>query len=162
MTAQKVLDSAMSLNIGIQRVRISVIDMYPHVRERFFNKCVTLPYGDSFAASSEQFKAVNNWVRENKEKYKEVSFECCAESRLHFAEQIGCVSNKDLGTLGLKRMDTDNVGFQRNGCMCLGCKTELLENKIPCKHQCLYCYWKTPEEVEETRKRMLENNNVNT
>lgn len=25
-----------------------------------------------------------------------------------------------------------------NGCLCLFCKTELLN----CKHQCIYCYWK--------------------
>ncbi len=156
ITAQTVLDYTLSLNLGIQRVRISVIDMYPHVRERFVKKGVPLPYGESFSASTEQFRMVNNWVRDNKAKYKNVSFECCAENRLHFAEQVGCVSNKDLGLLGLKRIDTDSIGFQRNGCLCLGCKTELLENKTPCKHQCLYCYWKTPEEVELTRKRMTE------
>ena len=30
----------------------------------------------------------------------------------------------------------------RNGCLCLACKKEMLTQKHPCAHKCLYCYWK--------------------
>lgn len=141
-TAQEALDYAMETIPNIKRVRVSIIDMYPHVRERFTNLGLPLPYGNNFAPGAEHIRMVNDWVRENKKKYPGVSFESCAEGKLIFCEQVGCVSQKDVDLLGLTMDDSSAEGYQRKGCLCLSCKTELLTSKHPCKHQCVYCYWK--------------------
>lgn len=142
ITAQTVLDYAMKEIEGISRVRISIIDMYPHVRKRFTDKKLPLPYGSNFAPFADMVMSVNNWVRENREKYDKVEFEACAEGKLHFCIQRGCVSQYDALLLGLN-VDAEEVkSISRVGCLCLSCKTELLNIKHPCEHNCLYCYWK--------------------
>lgn len=141
-TAQEAFDYAMETIPNIKRVRVSIIDMYPHVRERFTNLGLPLPYGNNFAPGAEHIRMVNDLVRENKKKYPGVSFESCAEGKLISCEQVGCVSQKDVDLLGLTMDDSSAEGYQRKGCLCLSCKTELLTSKHPCKHQCVYCYWK--------------------
>ena len=56
-------------------------------------------------------------------------------------ECTGCISQADLNALGLVD-DTITIGRQRKACACLSIKTELLDRRSPCKHDCLYCYWK--------------------
>lgn len=141
-TAQSVIDYALSEIEGIQRIRISIIDMYPHVRKRFEDSKLPLPYGNNFAPSAEQVMRVNNWVKDNREKYSNVEFEACAEGKLHFCIQRGCVSKYDAILLGIEVEDGEIRGISRVGCLCLSCKTELLSTKHPCEHNCLYCYWK--------------------
>ena len=48
---------------GFSRFRISIIDMYPYVRERFKAVGLPRPYGDTrFSPSPEQVKAVDNML----------------------------------------------------------------------------------------------------
>lgn len=137
MTAQKVIDAS-----PVKRIRFSVLDCYPHVRERFQMKNIPLPYGNNFQAPDEFFDDMKAWISSQN---PDISFECCAEPAFLNFEKVkctGCVSEQDLKLLGLE-LDKDYIqGAQRAGCMCLSCKTELLEHKKKCPHGCLYCYWK--------------------
>lgn len=137
MTAQKVIDAS-----PVKRIRFSVLDCYPHVRERFQMKNIPLPYGDNFQAPDEFFNEMKLWISSQN---PDISFECCAEPAFLNFEKVkctGCVSEEDLKLLGLE-LDKDYIqGAQRAGCMCLSCKAELLEHKKKCPHGCLYCYWR--------------------
>lgn len=136
-TAQKVIDAS-----PIKHFRISALDMYPHVRNRFIEKGVPLPYGNNFQASAEQFENMRKWLASQDKNY---IFETCAEANLAGTPNvntIGCVSERDLRLLGLPTDGNYQVGMQRRTCLCLSCKTELLSNKNRCPHGCLYCYWK--------------------
>lgn len=124
---------------GITRIRISVMDMYPHVRQRFAAAKINIPYGDKFYAPYSMMRDVIELLSQYPYQY-----ETCAEPYLKAPNitQMGCISEKDLSILGL-HPDTETVNPQnRNGCLCLSCKTELLSCKHPCSHKCLYCYWK--------------------
>ena len=137
-TAQKVIDAS-----PVKNFRFSVLDMYPHVRERFKAIGAPLPYGENFQASPEQFNNMRAWFSKQPVEYK---FESCAESA-HFkglpnVTAVGCVSTNDLTKLGLSTNETFATGLQRKTCLCLSCKTELLSNKKQCPHGCLYCYWR--------------------
>lgn len=140
------------IDAGFNRFRISVIDMYPHVRARFYAANIPSPYGDNFFASREQMTEVDAMLREVKEYYfartnrVPLRIESCAEPYLKEPIACGCISEYDLRLLGLDPLDADALGRQRKHCMCYSGKTELLSNKTPCKHQCLYCYWKHQEE----------------
>jgi len=136
-TAQKVIDES-----PIKHFRFSILDTYPHVRRRFENAGIQLPYGNYFQASFQQFDKVRKWLASQPANY---IFECCAET--HFSgipnvTAVGCVSENDLNTLGLTMPQNLTTGIQRRDCLCLSCKTELLSNKKRCPHGCLYCYWK--------------------
>lgn len=126
---------------GFDRFRISIIDMYPHVRKRFADAGISTPYGDNFAPTDECVGRVNEMCSILQSWYPNISIEACAEPKLTAVKHIGCVNADDMKLLGLS---IDNVpsGYQRHDCLCLGCKTELLENKHRCPHQCLYCYWR--------------------
>lgn len=144
------------LRIGVRRFRVSVIDMYPHVRKRFENRCLVTPYGENFSASDEQFAAVDEMLKKAKHlsfapsgvRYDHPAvFECCAEPKLKVPLHSGCISNFDLDLLGLDD-DSDTRGFQRRDCMCYPGKVELLSGRHPCEHRCLYCYWKTKSKYD--------------
>jgi hypothetical protein len=137
-TAQKVLNYIKLLNLNTKRIRISLIDMYPYVRKRFIKKSLTLPYENNFSPNKKQSQLVDDWVKQNS---KDFIFESCAEPQLTNCQQIGCISNKDLYILHIPTNNTAIGGYQRKGCLCLNCKTELLSNKHPCPNKCLYCYW---------------------
>ena len=126
---------------GIKRVRISVLDLYPHVRIRFANAGLPLPF-DGFNATWKQFRDTENTLREFESVY---SFEACAEPNLQFGEKIGCISQRDLEALNIAFTENDfsGSGFQRNICLCPSGKTELLSSgRKQCPSGCLYCYWK--------------------
>lgn len=133
---------------GYGRLRVSIIDMYPHVRSRFAEKELPLPYGEKgFIPSESQSRNVDKMLRSlieygNKRRFH-AQIETCAEPQLTNALQQGCISSQDLELLNLEDdTNNDNVGFQRKNCLCYSGKTELLTNKKRCPHQCLYCYWK--------------------
>ena len=124
------------------RVRLSVLDDYKHVKERFRALGLEPVYPEGqFHASTEQFMAVEQIIRDN----PDVRFETCAEpfmAVLPNCERLGCLSRRDLDVMGLE-YDKDFVNPQgRGGCLCLGAKTELLTHKHRCPHQCAYCYWR--------------------
>lgn len=135
---------------GIHRVRISVIDMYPHVRQRFEEAGIPLPYGENFSASDEQFKAVDNMLMFLIINHfnPTLNIESCAEPKLQVPTPVGCIDLKDWVDLPLEAIPTifgAQFGVksrQRTNCMCSSCKTELLNNRTRCPNGCLYCYWK--------------------
>lgn len=137
------------------RVRISVIDEYRHVKDRYAELGVAPAYGPTnFSATDKQFRDVVEMLWPYHD-LRGIVFETCAEERLSqvaktalefdkssLLMRCGCVSRQDLDIMGLD-YDKDFVNPQgRNGCLCLGCKVELLENKRRCPNQCLYCYWR--------------------
>jgi len=111
------------------RVRISFIDIYPHVRARFAKMKVAIPWGDSFHAPLARRNLVWRHLGQP---------EVCGEPGI---EVIGCVSNFDLDVLGVKKITTAVTG-QRRSCTCLAVKHELQPFKGRCKFRCLYCYWR--------------------
>lgn len=122
------------------RVRISVIDMYPHARERFTKAGVALPYGEKFYAPAYMMNELTHLLRQYPFRY-----ETCAERFLtaEIYEKTGCVSKKDLEILGIETDQEFQTNMQnRSGCLCLSAKRELLTQKKQCPHKCLYCYWR--------------------
>ena len=139
------------MDLGFSRYRISVIDMYPHVRERFKLAGLPLPYGDGFSPNQEQLARVDEMVRIAKTYWSEqhdlpLRIEACAEPGLTEPIACGCISAYDLTLLGLCDEQPDSVGYQRKNCMCYPGKTELLQRRQQCPHGCLYCYWKSEKE----------------
>lgn len=140
-TACKVFLNAYKL--GFRRFRISLLDCYPHVRERMRSLNIELPYGDNgFSPTGEMFENADSVIRQLKELHPDIAIESCAEGRLHETERVGCISHKDLLLLGLPVDHADSAGYQRKGCLCCSSKTEMLSNKKRCPYQCLYCYWR--------------------
>lgn len=140
----EVLDMAFNMELlPKMRVRISVLDEYPHVKQRFRELGFAPIYGSSFYAP----KYMMDDVCETLSRY-DIQFHTCAEPYLNRPDGLfvhsGCVSEIDLHILGLEPDPNMKTNMQnRNGCLCLSCKTELLDHKHPCKHQCKYCYWKS-------------------
>lgn len=138
---------------GFSRFRVSIIDMYKHVKARFKAAGLPLPYGEAgFAPSPAQVRQVDVMLREVADYWQllkeqgvvfgELRIECCAEPGLKNAIQCGCISAYDLVLLGLSEdAEADGVGYQRPACMCYSGKMELLCHKQRCAHGCLYCYW---------------------
>jgi len=119
------------------RVRYSFLDMYPHVKERFRQHKMPLPY-TSFKAPDDE---IHNTLEMLSKYTKYYDFESCAEDTIH---KIGCISHKDLEALGISDdFNETRAPQQRQGCLCPGAsKVELLRNTTCCQHGCLYCYWK--------------------
>ncbi len=130
------------------RVRISVIDEYNHVKDRFKKKGWPNVYDSNFQASDKQLEMVIKQLSQYG-----LTYEVCAENDLyhlsksvpscaHMIEVIGCISLKDLNIMNLAGYSNAGINPQnRNGCHCLAGKTELLSNRRQCSNGCLYCYW---------------------
>ena len=139
--AKWVIDEA--LRYGLTRFRVSVLDLYPHVRQRFVDAGLTDPYNGGFQASIVQLEKVDGMLAKIKQQHgSHIRIESCAEPNLHQTIQCGCISSYDLDLLRLNDYDDDFSGYQRKHCMCYSGKIELLEHKKQCPHGCLYCYWK--------------------
>ncbi|NBH77084.1 DUF1848 family protein [Clostridiaceae bacterium] len=140
----------MFMDASFYRYRISIIDMYPHVRKRFAAAGLPLPYGDSFAPHREDWQRVNKMITDTKIYWAngnhsdDIRIEACAEPTLTEAIRCGCVSEYDISLMGLTvdSDDLDTAGYQRRDCLCYSGKKELLNGKKPCPYQCLYCFWK--------------------
>lgn len=113
------------------RVRISFIDQYAHLVVRFQKHGIKLPW-DSFHAPIEIRKNALDRLKQTHE-----NIETCGEPGLPC---FGCVSQTDITALGLNFM-AQKGGHQREQCTCIAEKTEMLNQKKPCGHKCLYCYW---------------------
>lgn len=130
---QKGLDRALEvLRRARGRVRISFLDLYPHVCDRFKKAGLPIPWQGH--APIEVRQAALERLQEAAGREVEV----CGEPGL---KCTGCISPADLRALGLADWSGPK-SRQRPACACLGVKTELLSNKHPCRHGCLYCYWK--------------------
>lgn len=138
------------------RVRISIIDKYQHVCDRI-NPVYEYMWNSktNFYPNQQERYAVLSLVRS----YPEIQFETCAEPflvrdtkkyGLSNIIESGCISETETKLFGLTNTATRNYPPQRKNCLCLNCKTELLENRNPfnattckpCVHQCKYCYWR--------------------
>lgn len=123
------LDYARTLNQlkreAESRVRISFLDLYPHVIQRFKNKGIELKR-TVFHMPLEQ--RINIWNTLGKP-------EVCGEPDMIVTP---CVSELDCQILGVS--PNDKTKDQRFTCACLANKRELLKAK--CTYNCLYCYWK--------------------
>lgn len=130
----------------IHRIRISVVDMYPHVRERMMRAGLEPVYGAyGFSASKEQLAMVDAWILDMYRNYKIPSIESCGEEGLEQTIKVGCCSPIDRQILGLPQSSEAIKTNTRKGCLCSGDKKELLtgaDTRQPCKNGCLYCYWK--------------------
>lgn len=137
------------LNFAIDndlRYRISFFDYYPHVRERVKTLPQTLvieklnqiqPELHADILLRQGFLAMlEDYITTRGKKTK---VEICGEPGLPCT---GCLSKKDLDIFGIELDKDPETGVQRPACACLGIKRELLDNKHPCAHGCLYCYWK--------------------
>lgn len=126
-------------NSGIKRLRFSVIDMYNHVKDRFKDAGIKLPY-ESFHAPAEVrikvFNYLDNFCRE-----QNVDLEVCGEPGFM---SLSCVSQKDIDILGLSdEIELYGSAEQRKSCGCPANKSELLQKKpTRCQNNCLYCFWK--------------------
>lgn len=126
--------------LGIKRVRISFLDNYKHVRERFKEIGVELYNGEFHAPLKERLKCLTA-IKYCAEECGYESVEACGEPGI---ESVPCLSQKDIDILGL----TDEIVLegskgQRNSCHCPSNKKELLKIKPhKCNNGCLYCYWK--------------------
>lgn len=125
---------------GIQRVRFSVLDMYEHVKKRFEENGLNIPY-DTFHAPLEIRKNINNILTDFGREYH-FDVEACAEPGI---ESISCLSQKDIDILGM----TDKIRLignkgQRSNCSCPRNKQELIKDgfKKKCGNGCKYCYVK--------------------
>ena len=123
---------------GIKRVRFSVLDMYDHVKKRFNESGIELPY-ETFHAPLEDRKKMYDVLCELGEEYG-FAVEVCAEPGI---ESVSCLSQKDIDILGL----TDKIKLvgnkgQRSNCGCPSNKTSLFKTKPErCLQKCLYCFW---------------------
>jgi len=126
LLALEVLKQAKEISPNI-RVRISFLDNYPHIKNRFKNANLgSLDY--NFHAPLEIRKQI--WEELG-------SPETCAEPGLPC---FGCVSLTDAKALGI--YVTNERKGQRSLCNCVSAKKELLKDPNLCKHNCIYCYWK--------------------
>ena len=121
---------------SIKRIRISFIDNYSYLEERDMH----LPWS-TFHAPLEKRLYYYNFIKEfcNDNSFE---LEVCGEPNIPC---IGCISEKDIKAVGLSLSDfyfSETGNKQRKYCKCLSIKHELLSNKHPCKHKCIYCYWK--------------------
>ena len=123
------------------RVRISFLDFYPHVQDRFKEANLGIKINEELHYDLEMRKLALQEFQDILDKEeKNIKIEVCGEPGI---ECIGCISKLDIEAIGLTHLLADNISknTQRLACQCLGVKTELLTNKRPCMHKCLYCYW---------------------
>lgn len=156
----------------IKRFRISVLDNYKHVQERFKEAGMPVLYNGEFQASDDEFQQLDLLIGKLKFNHNAV-FESCAEPKLTRADPVGCVNANDMKMLGLKAAG-GRKKQNRGGCLCAAGKTEMLPfdhycfcvekqtetsragacklgdcktcehlRMYGCAHRCAYCYWKT-------------------
>lgn len=125
--------------LGIKRVRISFLDNYKHVRERFKEIGVELYNGEFHAPLKERLKCLTA-IKYCAEECGYESVEACGEPRI---DSIPCLSQKDIDILGLTdEIVLEGSAEQRKSCGCQANKSELLRVKPHrCDNKCLYCYW---------------------
>lgn len=128
-------------DVGICRVRISFLDNYKHVKERFKEAKIPILYDGKFHAPMEDRQ---HWITAIKYCAEECGYmmvELCGEPGF---EQTPCVSQMDIDILGLTdEITLEGSAKQRKSCGCPANKSELLRVKPhQCEHKCLYCYWR--------------------
>lgn len=124
------------------RCRVSIVDLYPHARERLSSAGIDVFY-DGFKAPPAVFARAAKIMSEYIDYF---DFECCAEpgfAPYNFIAQMGCASQLDIFILRLHEHDYGQPEKkQRGDCMCLAKKQILNVKPRRCPHGCLYCFWK--------------------
>lgn len=147
MVTQKGTDTALSVldmfkNTGIKRVRISFMDMYNHVKERFTENNIKLPY-ETFHANENIRKHVFKIMHTEALEMGYEIVQTCGEPGF---ESTPCISQMDIDILGLSDSITlEGNKEQRTHCGCPSNKRQLIsweKSRIKCGHNCLYCYMK--------------------
>ncbi len=126
--------------LGIKRVRISFLDNYKHVRERFKEIGVELYNGEFHAPLKERLKCLTA-IKYCAEECGYETVEACGEPGI---DSIPCLSQKDIDILGLTdEIVLEGSAEQRKSCGCPANKTSLFKGKLErCDNKCLYCYWR--------------------
>lgn len=146
---EKGIETALSVielfkDTGIKRVRISFLDMYKHVKERFEQNNIPIPYNTFHADDDTRWDAFSKIFELTNMLYLEL--EMCGEPPVGEPfkfETLPCLSQKDVDILCLtdKIKLVGNKGARKN-CLCPQNKYELIKDKPkPCNHGCLYCFW---------------------
>ena len=160
------------IHLDVKRFRISVIDNYKHMQERFKAAGLPILFNGEFQAPAEDFARVDLTINRLRFRFPDIIIESCAEPMLTKVEKIGCVSEKDMQRFGLEVQNNNKK--KRSGCLCEA-KSELLPYNRACyctvKHEivdrndncelsdkcknceyvqiygcanrCLYCFWKS-------------------
>lgn len=136
------LDYFLALGSGVTRVRVSIVDEYPHVRERYRERGWAPLYGGKFSPSTQQVEMVASVLNAYP-----IRYETCAEQKLSTmlrnTVNQGCVSVEDLHLMDITVPEELRYNPQRRkDCCCLCGKVELLTERKPCPHGCVYCFWK--------------------
>jgi DNA repair photolyase len=120
------------------RLRVSFLDYYNHIKARLSNnhKEAADTLNSVYQGSLHAPLKVRQTLLDMLSDYTEV----CGEPGLSCT---GCVSDRDLRALNLPIPPVSGKSDQRKACQCIAAKTELLNHRHPCKHGCLYCYWKS-------------------
>lgn len=119
--------------LHVSRVRFSFLDFYPHVKRRFKNADVPIPY--DYLPTTEMYKNFQKLI----DKWSNIYlFESCAEN---IGTRKGCISDIDAITLHKSTDILKGSANQRANCLCPANKFEMLSHKGQCPHKCLYCYW---------------------
>lgn len=139
-----VLNEFAAMNTPIKRIRISLLDEYKHVKQRLIDNGLPTFYNGFYADRHMQANVANLLGF-----FPQFQFETCAEdyfvqyANLPNLHAQGCISMEELKLFGISANQQMLENMQnRNMCHCLSCKTELLQNKKRCPHQCIYCYWR--------------------
>ena len=126
--------------LNIKRIRISFLDMYKHVKERFIKKNIPLPYSSFHSDICIRMNIVNKLQKLGKE-YGFV-LEVCGEPGIN---SVPCLSQRDIDILDLtNKIILVGNARQRKSCSCPMNKKELIINGFnkKCGNECLYCYIK--------------------
>lgn len=137
-TALKVLKTF--INSGIKRVRWSSLDMYNHVKERFTEEHIKMPY-ETFHANKVLINGLY-FILESVCYINDMELEACGEPGF---DPTPCISQKDIDILGLSdEIKLIGNAEQRHGCSCPSNKIQILKQKpSQCENKCLYCFWKS-------------------
>lgn len=144
---EKGIDTALNViasfsGLGIERLRLSFLDMYKHVKDRFNNQNIKLPYETFHADKDIRYKAFDT-LETHAYLFGYQIIQLCGEP--DFAT-TPCISQMDIDILGLTdKIKLEGSKEQRSTCGCPGNKKELIVGGKPhqCEHKCLYCFWKS-------------------
>lgn len=142
-TARGVLETFRGL--GISRVRISFLDNYKHVRERFKEKGIPELYDGKFHAPLEDRVKYLEMIKDCASEMGYGTIEACGEPGI---ESTSCLSQRDIDILRLTdTIQLEGSAKQRNSCSCPSNKIQLISNGYnkECENRCLYCYIRDKE-----------------
>lgn len=120
-------------------MRWSSLDMYNHVKERFTEEHIKMPY-DTFHANKVLINGLYS-ILESVCYINDMELEACGEPGF---DPTPCISQKDIDILGLSdEIKLIGNAEQRHGCSCPANKVQILKQKpAQCENKCLYCFWK--------------------